>query len=212
MRKISVRPAYLIAAAAVCLACVSCGSGKKKVDIEGKWKISDEPFNGGYIFGSDDLADVYVYPENTYLSDGGFFIYKSHIPKDGVSFDGDILSLKSLNEELLLLDRDGEPDKDSYQGNYRVVSGKMREAILQSLGVKEADSAVLDMTIEGEKIRFTAIDVLEYSFDGKKIKFKGKNGLPDSSGDAELSDNRLTIKRSDGGSRVLIKENEGEQK
>ena len=206
------RLAYLTAAAALCLACASCGSEKKKVDIEGMWRISDEAFNGGYIFGSDDMADLYVYPANTYLSDGEFFIYNTHIPKDGVAFDGDVLSLKSMGEELLLLDREGEPDKDSYQGNYRVVSGKMREAILQYLGVKEADSAVLDMSIEDEKIRFTANDVIEYSFDGEKIEFKGKNGLPDSSGDAELSDGKLTIKRADGGSRVLIRENEGVQK
>ena len=198
------RLSLIIAAAAVGIACVSCGSKKKEqVDIKGMWSIEDNDINGGYIFGEDGLADVYIYPPEAYLNDNGLSFGGNYIPEKDIEFDGDILSMKHQDEDYLTADRIGGPDKESYDGEYELVSGTLRDAILGTLGVSDSENSDIRLSIEDERIRVTLREAVEYSFDGERLELKGRNGMPDSSGDAELSGDKITVERSDGGSRVL---------
>ena len=113
----------MILAAATALCCVSCGkssSSSSEVDtnIVGMWSISGEGADGGYIFEDNGTASVYFKPDNTYFEDDAFFIYGTHVGGDRLKFDGDILTAEVLNENFLTLDRVGEPDKTTFNGDY----------------------------------------------------------------------------------------------
>jgi len=200
------RISILLAAAAVGMACVSCGSGKKEqVDIKGMWSISDDSVDGGYIFGDDGLADVYIYPADSSFNDSGLLFGGVYIPIKDISYDGDILSAKCQDEDFFTADRIGEPDADSYNGEYVFKSGTLAESIMSSVGITEPADTELRMLVEEGRIRVTVMDAIEYSFDGDELELKGRNGIPDSSGDAELSGDKITVERSDGSQRVLTR-------
>ncbi|MCR4863141.1 MAG: hypothetical protein K5884_11120 [Ruminococcus sp.] len=200
----------MILAAATALCCVSCGkssSSSSEVDtnIVGMWSISGEGADGGYIFEDNGTASVYFKPDNTYFENDAFFIYGTHVGGDRLKFDGDILTAEVLNENFLTLDRVGEPDKTTFNGDYVITGGTMLETIIQSLGFPENEKPELHFRVEDNKATIVAVDAMDYTFDGKTLDFKGKHGFPSSSGETERSGDKLTIKRNDGKSRVLNK-------
>lgn len=195
----------LLIAAAMAAVCVSCGKSKD-TDITGTWRISDESFNGGYIFNEDGTGGVYIYPDDMYFSDGALFISGTRFGSDNLKYDGDILQADILGQTALVLDRTGEPLPESYDGEYLLTGGSYRESIALGMGVESAEAAEILISIEGERIKITAAHTIDYTFDGDKLSLKGHNGFPDSSGKAELKGNKLTVERVDGGERLLIKE------
>ena len=199
--------AILIAAAAAAV-CTSCGKRSDDADITGTWSISGESFKGGYIFNEDGSGSVYVYPEDMYFSDGALFIAGTHFGGSNLTYDGDILKADVPGETALILDRTGEPDPDSYDGEYLLTGGSCRESIALGMGVDSPEEAEILFDISGDTIRVTAANTIEYDFSGGKLVLKGRNGFPDSSGKAELDGDKLTVSRSDGGERILIKEKE----
>ena len=206
------RISLILAAAAVCAACVSCGSKtKEQIDIKGMWSISDKDVEGGYIFGEDGLADVYMYPADSFFNENGLTFSGSYIPKKNISFDGNLLTVTMQGEELFTADRTDEPDTNSYNGEYTFISGKLADNIIESVGITDAGNTELRMLVEDDRIRVTVKDAIEYSFDGDRLELKGRNGIPDSSGDAELSGDTITVEREDGSSRVLTRIREDKQ-
>lgn len=198
----------LLIAAAMAAAFTSCGKSSKDIDITGTWRISDESFNGGYIFDEDGTASVYIYPEDMYFSDGALFISGTHFGGDKLKYDGDILQADLPGETALILDRTGEPDPDSFEGEYLLTGGSYRENVALGMGADSAENVEILFNIENNKIKVTAAHTINYSFDGDELVLKGLNGFPNSRGKAELKDGKLSVKRSDGGERLLIKEKE----
>lgn len=200
--------AFAAVMAASLLAFTSCGNGRSSsgVDITGTWRVNDEGFTGGYVFGSDGTADIYVCPDNIYFLGGDLFIAGIHIGSSDLSYDGNILRAEILGEEAVVLDRTGEAVPDSYEGDYILTGGSLRENIAHGMGITDAGSAELHFTVNSSSIRITAADAVDYSIDGSTLSFKGHNGFPDSSGEFELSGNTLSVTRTDGTKRVLVKE------
>jgi len=197
--------ALLMAAAVTAAVCVSCGKSKD-TDITGTWRIEDESFNGGYVFSDDGTADVYIYPDDMYFSDGALFISGTHFGSDDISYDGDILQADILGLTALILDRTGEPAPDTFDGEYLLTGGSYRESIALGMGAESAEEAEIYISIEGEKVKITAANTIDYTFDDGKLSLKGRNGFPDSSGKAVLKGDKLTVERVDGEKRVLIRE------
>lgn len=196
-------------AAATALCCVSCGKGSSSVendtDITGKWRINGEGADGGYIFEDNGTACVYYNPVNTYFENGDLFISGTHVGGDRLSFDGDILKATLMDEEVLVLDRIGEPDASSYEGDYVITGGKMLDGIMDSLNIDTNDPPELQFRVENSQAAIVAVDVIDYTFDGKTLDLKGKHGFPSSSGEAERKGSSITIKRENGTSRTLNK-------
>ncbi|MBR4628436.1 MAG: hypothetical protein IKO47_12240 [Ruminococcus sp.] len=201
------RARLLLIAAAAAIACTACGKSSKSSenDIKGMWSVSDDSFDGGYIFGEDGRAGVYLYPKDMYFSDGCLFISGTLFSENDLVYDGDILRAVVLGNDALILDRTGEPDTSSYDGEYLLTGGSMRDSIASGMGAASPENAEILFNVEDERIRVTAANTIDYSFDGEKLDLKGRNGFPDSSGEAELSDGVLSVKRADGGVRVLKK-------
>ena len=199
------RISLMLAAAAVGIACVSCGSAKNKNDIKGMWSIEDNDVEGGYIFGDDDLADIYMYPADSYLTDSGMLFGGTYISNKFIAYDNGTLTVNLQENNYITAECIDKPDADSYIGEYRLVSGELTDTIFQIMGITDKENTELLLNIENEKIRITVKDAIEYSFSGDKLELKGRNGIPDSSGDAELSGDKMTVKRADGGERVLTR-------
>lgn len=196
------------AAAVMLVTCVSCGSSgsasKEKVDISGMWKIEDNAFDGGYIFKEDGRASIYIYPDNLKFSAGALVFEDEKVAPEFISYDGSELIADYMGRLIISLKRTGENDTSSFNGEYELNDCKIREYMTQGLGITDEEQKFL-VDIEDEKLRFTAVDVIDYTFDGNELVLDGNNGVSDSEGDAVLSGDTLSIKRDDGGERVLKK-------
>ena len=202
------KPAAAITAAMLLASCVSCGnsgsSSKNEYNISGTWKIEDNSFNGGYVFDEGGQASIFIYPDNIYFSGNDLCFNDEKIPAKFVEYDGSQMDVYYLNGTVLSLERCGSSDEESYNGEYVLEECKVREYMVQGLGITD-DDAELRVNIEDDKFRFTVVDALDYTFNGSEIVLDGKNGISSSKGEAVLSGDKLTIKRQDGGERVLKK-------
>ena len=81
-----------------------------------------------------------------------------------------------LNGTVLSLKRCGSSDEESYNGEYVLEECKVREYMVQGLGITD-DDAELRVNIEDDKFRFTVVDALDYTFNGSEIVLDGKNGI-----------------------------------
>ena len=204
MMKRLFRGTSLVTAAALAITCSGCGSkDKNATDLTGRWQIVGEGAEGGYVFSSGGQASIYICPEDIYFDDGMLVFGDAVITGSSLSFDGDILSADFQGTEILTLDRTGEPDSSTFNGEYVIKSGEVLDIISSMLGVSGDDMPEFRMNIADKSTTVTAVDIMEYSYDGKTFEFKGKYGLADSSGEAELSGDELAIKRSDGSERRL---------
>ncbi len=203
------RTTALILAAATALCCVSCGksssSDENDTNITGKWRINGEGADGGYIFEDNGTACVYFNPVDTYFENGDLFLSGTHVGGDRLSYDGDILKATLMDEDILILDRIGEPDASSYEGSYVITGGTMLEGIMKSLNIDTNEPPELQFRVEDNKATVVAVDVIDYTFDGKTLDLRGKHGFPSSSGEAERKGSSITIKRENGTSRTLNK-------
>jgi hypothetical protein len=76
---------------------------------------------------------------------------------------------------------------------------------MKSLNIDTNEPPELQFRVEDNKATVVAVDVIDYTFDGKTLDLRGKHGFPSSSGEAERKGSSITIKRENGTSRTLNK-------
>jgi len=202
----------VLAAAAFCF--TGCSDKKQSPEndassIAGTWLLSGtEEQSRGYIF--DEKGNVSLYSDisdSMHFEDGDFVFCENRIENEMIKYDGDILSIKYMDELALVLDRIGDPVPDTFDGEYMLGECVMKKALAQ--GMTSSFDMVPEMCVSVEKdsTMLVAIGVMNYKFSGDSIEFSnyigGLSVVDDISGKAELDGDTLTIECKNGTKRVL---------
>lgn len=162
--------------------------------IVGMWSMEDDRVTAGMNFIDDknmsfwiDITEVMHFTAN-----GDFIISGETIEPDFISYDGTTFSINVNGQDLLTMTKESS-SSDSYDGEYKFVSGTMYDAVALYEG---ADIYVI---VNGETILADYRNALTYKIDGNKISISGLDKIDYDENDTidttyEIKDGTLTLK------------------
>ncbi len=201
--------ALLLSALMLAALCIGCAG--KNNSIIGKWSYSDTDTYGGYIFGDNGKVSIFHdISESIHFENDAFVFADNRIEGSGISYDGSLLTVEDSGQSLMELRRTGEDSPGNKDGEYRLEGGIMLSSLKLSMDIPVDSEAVILLDIYGSSVTITAVDIMDYSYDGKLLKFSGypagQGASEESSGnETVISGDEMRIKRSDGSERTLKK-------
>lgn len=210
--------AVLLACTAMTAVFTGCGdkkSEKKDVDskLVGEWHSDD--LGGSLCFSDDKRVSISVEYTDYMYFDSDMNLNMSGMALDS-EYDGSKLSVV-LDEddgadeemELLTLERIGEADEDSLNGEYKLTGGELYSQLSTMFG--EDYNQDINMTIDDEEL-FVSLDICDYKADGKKLEFTGDgveffdfDDEDEAICDYKIDGDNLTITESSGDTMELTK-------
>lgn len=162
--------------------------------IIGMWAMEEDGTIAGMNFIDDSRFSMWIDITDMahFTSDGDFIIDGEAIDSDLISYDGTTFSINAEGQDLWTMTKEsGSPD--SYDGEYKLVSGLMYDSVALYEGV---DVYVI---VNGETMLADYRNILTYTVDGNKISMSGldkidanENGTLDTT--YEIKDGTLTLK------------------
>ena len=153
-------------------------------------RISSSPINpdiigtwfgetNGYIFQEDRKVSLYMDFSSTlhFEENGSFMMQDKEITSENISYDGSVISVMYNVEvsdgmdiyEVVHLERTGEPDTESMDGEYTLTSGAYLKIISEFFGMNP-EKANIKADIEGEKMYITVVDYCDYETLGNSLE------------------------------------------
>lgn len=162
--------------------------------IIGMWAMEEDGTIAGMNFIDDSSFSMWIDITDMahFTSDGDFIIDGEAIDSDLISYDGTTFSINAEGQDLWTMTKEsGSPD--SYDGEYKLVSGLMYDSVALYEGV---DVYVI---VNGETMLADYRNILTYTVDGNKISMSGLDKI-DANEDGtldttyEIKDGTLTLK------------------
>lgn len=203
--------------ACVCAgACFSGCSGKNKSSaadpyaLVGTWELvsGDNEARSGYIFGDDGKVSLYSdISDSMRFEDGDFVFGEERVKNETIQYDGDKMTVNHMDRPLLVLDRVGAADTESFDGEYVVGNCVMQKTLIQSMAASFSEPPTICLSIKGTSAIVMAVNIMDYSYNGDSIEFSNYNGgtevINDVSGKTKLSGDELVIECRNGKERRL---------
>lgn len=207
--------------ACVCAAACFAGcSGKNKssaVDssaLIGAWRLigGEDEAERGYIFGEDGKVSLYTDVSDSMHFEGGEFVFgEERIQREMIEYDGDKMTIDRMNRPLLVLDRIGAADMESFDGEYVVEDCVIQKSLLQGMAADPSSPPIICFSIKDSSAIVMAVNVMDYKYSGGDIEFSNYNGgasaVADISGTARLSGDELVIESDNGKESRLKRQN-----
>ncbi|MDE5771393.1 MAG: hypothetical protein K2I06_07170 [Ruminococcus sp.] len=166
--------------------------------LEGTW-VSDELF--GFSFESDGKGGIIANATEKmhFTADGSLAISSITVSSESISYDGTTLSVNVENNDMLTMTRNGESDSDSYDGEYRLISGAlydgMATSMSQSLGLDSSTDVYV--IVDGEELFLNFSNLFTYTAENGNLEITGNCealGIPDGSiVEYKFSDDKLIL-------------------
>lgn len=185
---------FAIAITVCVFAALAAGCSREpavKEDPEKKVRVSSSPIDPEIIGTWENELCIYRFQEDRQVSlpmdfsqsahfepDGSFVMDETVVGTDEIEFDGAELTVRHVYEELeednelLLLNmkrKDGETDKNSYDGVYDVLDGSYLDMISYNMGISK-DRIKLEAEIDGDSLFFTVVDYCYYETLGDSLE------------------------------------------
>lgn len=186
--------------------------------LVGTWELigNSNDTESGYIFGEDGKVSIYTdISDYMHFEDGDFVFGEERVQKDMIQYDGDKMTINHLGRPLLVLDRIGDADTGSFDGEYTVEDCIIRKNLISGMAASSSAIQALCFSIKGSSSIVMAVNVMDYKYNGDLIEFSnyigGESAVEDISGKAKLSDDELIIECRSGKERRLRRQaGEGE--
>lgn len=204
------------------IACVCAGacffgcSGKNKSSaadqsaLVGAWELvgDDNKTERGYIFGEDGKVSLYNdISDYMHFEDGDFVFGEERVKNETIQYDGDKMTVNYMDRPLLVLDRVGEADTESFDGEYVVEDCIIRKNLISGMAASASAIQAVCFSIKGSSVIVMAVNVMDYKYNGDSIEFSnyvgGESVVEDISGKAKLSGDELVIECRSGKERRL---------
>lgn len=216
--------AILLSYTALAAAMTGCGDGKTDSESESKSSDIDEALIGRWY--NEDLGGSFCFEEDNtvvlsadyssimYFDEDQNFIV-STVTFDS-EYDGTTLSVTmdeddGADEETLLLEveRIGDADEDSIDGEYTLVGGDLYDELTSTFSEIDADFTI---TIDGELL-YLNLQICEYKADGETVEFTGEGveffefeSEEDAICEYEIDGDTLTLTENSGSTLELTKQ------
>lgn len=169
-------------------AVVSCGdsdSGSKKSkkkdktsEVVGKWSmpsISEAGVDdGGIEFGENGKGSIWEETSSLlYFEEGGLNVGGTLIDSQYIDFDGKTLAVSMSGQDMLTIERTGEENADTYDGEYTLESGILYDALVSSFADEENADLDVYISFDGDTSNVYFPDLFDYKIDGDKMTISG---------------------------------------